>query len=519
MLPANDRLNSMPGSVPSLSRIDELAQLLWNNPRQFTLFMDSITPSCPIRENVKSVGLFFHALGIGGGERVTRLLASLFIQIGLKVTVFTNVPPTDSSFVSSLPENTQLIVLPNSQTITPDQYHVRATQFLNALVENQIDALVFFHWFFATLPLETYLSKCVGVSTHLYVQSSFPLLFLDHDLPTRYCDIPFCYKHIDNLICLNEMDRQFWSNFNHDVRLTYNPVTLNPVDVAPSKLQGHTVIWPARLHRDKCPQKVIPIMTELIKLVPDAKLLMVGPVDSDFRAQFLEELKLAKLESAVEIVGPQPESEMTRWYAKADAFLLTSQREGWSLALGEALAMGLPAVIYELSYLTLAQCDAVISVPQNDSLGAANALAKLLLNKDESRSRASVGRKYMMHIASYDYASFWNSCFLDARTKVASNNRNPLNDMMWRELFEAYWSHIEAGEGREAQLNNSLATQNDLFDERISEIEQQHRLELDQLKNHYEQSISLKLGRLITYIPRKFKKVVRTIRTRVHILR
>lgn len=511
----NDHLSGMPESVPPLDQIDELAQLLWNNPKQFNLLIDNITPDLPpLRESVKSVGLFFHALGIGGGERVTRMLASKFIQMGLKVTVFTNVPPTDSSFVSSLPKEIRLIILPNSQTITPDKYRVRAIRFLNALVENQIDALVFFHWFFATLPLETYLSKCLGVSTHLYIQSSFPLLFLDQDLPPRYCDIPFCYKHVDNLICLSEMDRLFWSSFNYDVRLTYNPVTLHPANVAPSKLQGHTIIWPARLHRDKCPQKVIPIMAELVKLVPDAKLLMVGPVNSDFLVQFQEELKLAKLESTVKVVGPQPESEMIRWYAIADAFLLTSQREGWSLALAEALAMGLPAVIYELPYLTLAQCDAVVSVPQNDSVEAARALANILLNKHEAHKQASIGRSFISRIASYDYASFWSSCFTDARTKRPSIIKDPQNDNMWRELFEAYWSHIEAHEKRESALRdqcNKFAIQNEI-------LQEEFRSELNRMKSHYERSTSLRLGRMITFVPRKIKSCIRTVQAKFHIV-
>ncbi|MCE9594924.1 MAG: glycosyltransferase [Planctomycetes bacterium] len=75
---------------------------------------------------------------------------------------------------------------------------------------------------------------------------------------------------------------------------------------------------------------------------PFAKLVFIGrgPLEAAVRA----EADTAGMQHAVELVGEKPPTELARWYAAADALLLTSSREGRPNVVLEALASGLPVV-------------------------------------------------------------------------------------------------------------------------------------------------------------------------------
>lgn len=75
---------------------------------------------------------------------------------------------------------------------------------------------------------------------------------------------------------------------------------------------------------------------------PFAKLVFVGrgPLEHRLRAAAAE----AGIDRSVELLGERPPAELAKWYAAADALLLTSSREGRPNVVLEALASGLPVV-------------------------------------------------------------------------------------------------------------------------------------------------------------------------------
>lgn len=511
-------INPHNASSNLVDKVVEIAGTCWDSPRLLKNESLQIQCTSPKSKQVKNVAIFFPTLGIGGGERLVRLLVNLFQDMGINSIVLTNAPIPEKQDTPPLPKITKHFVLPDSETMQRSNYRSRATVLHDILVDNDVDAFIFAHWYIKTLTYDALIAKGLGISTHLFIQSSFPLIFLDDDLPPRRCDIPFSYRLFDTVVCLSEMDKLFWKNFSDNVRVTYNPLTIAPALENPSKLEGHTVIWPARLNADKCPERVIPIMQKLIELVPDAKLIMVGPVEDNYKMTFLQLAAEYGVGDKIELVGSQPEESMKEWYRQADAFLLTSRREGWSLALGEALSMGVPAVIYDLPYLTLAQCKAVTSIPQGDSIAAASALASLLTDKPLAHRMASIGIEFMMNIASYDHGAFWKRCFEDAIWKhgrideETTYDTNALFHVMWRELFEGFWSHMErANENMQSQREISdrkIQSQHEAIvalDEQLATTRAAHQKEMQRLVEYYENSRSLKLGRMLTAVPRRIK--------------
>jgi len=94
---------------------------------------------------------------------------------------------------------------------------------------------------------------------------------------------------------------------------------------------------------------------------------------------------------AVVLLGTVPEDELPRWYHAADAFVFPSLKEGWGLALLEALAAGLATVATDIPVFRefLGEQDALL-VPAGDA-GALGDVMVRVVSDPELRSR--LGRR------------------------------------------------------------------------------------------------------------------------------
>ena len=472
--------------------ISEIARTEWDNPtRIIEIFANSELLPVSTKE-VNAAAIYFHTLGIGGGERVTKIIAKTWKKMGMNSRILVDVMPAD---VKQKQNDVPCLEIADYQSITAENYRQRAESIAAAVKNNEIDCLVFAHWIARTLPFDLLLARLLGIRVYLYIQSSFTLFFLDADMPSDYIDIPLSYRLADGIICLSEMDKRFWSSFNRNVIRTNNPITLSPKSGLPP-LNGHNIIWPARMHSDKSPDRVIPIMRELVKTVPDAKLYMIGPVDARYKEYFLELASRNNVKENIIICGPQSENEMIAWYEKCDAFLLTSRREGWSLALAEAQASGLPCLIYDLPYLTLSQSDGVISVPQDDYISAAKELESILTDKQRAQDLGRRGQAFIGKLDNTDPTLFWRKLFSQTGSALGSDDFE-IQYMMARELMSSYRIHHQGEE--HARLINHNTTSS-------LEEERNHLLQRIEM---IENSKSFKIGRSLTFLPRKIMGMIK----------
>jgi glycosyltransferase-like protein len=81
---------------------------------------------------------------------------------------------------------------------------------------------------------------------------------------------------------------------------------------------------------------------------------------------------------AVALLGTVPDEELPRWYHTADAFVFPSRKEGWGLALLEALAAGLAAVTTDIPVFRefLGDQDALL-VPAGDAGALGEAMVRV----------------------------------------------------------------------------------------------------------------------------------------------
>ena len=94
---------------------------------------------------------------------------------------------------------------------------------------------------------------------------------------------------------------------------------------------------------------------------------------------------------AVVLLGTVPDDELPRWYHTADAFVFPSRKEGWGLALLEALAASLATVTTDIPVFRefLGERDALL-VPVGDARALGDVMVRVA---SDPRERRRLGRR------------------------------------------------------------------------------------------------------------------------------
>jgi glycosyltransferase involved in cell wall biosynthesis len=495
--------------------ISHIASTFWTKPAIATSAVCESKSLKVTRNKIKTIAIYFYSFGTGGGERVTHELITMWKAQGFKVILITDIPPQPNDY--SLPKDVKRYVIPDLRTISSDKYAFRGEALHNILLNEKVDILIFAHWFSHTLPWDMITTKLLGIPFLIYIQTSFTQFFLERVYPGGAQGLIGTYKLADGIISLSKMDCMFWSHFNNNVFETINPLTL-PVTKSSAPLKGHTIIWPARLHPDKCPERVIPIMQNVVKSIPDATLLMIGPCSDEFKHSFTLLIKKKNLDKHILIIPPQNFKDMINWYMQSDAYLLTSRREGWSLALAEALAVGLPCVIYDLPYLTLVDDNkAVLTAPQDDVEKISQLLIKVLLDKTLAHYMSKIGRNKITRLENYNFPMFWNNCFTSTLTPHSHtiSNENALEQTLWNSLLNATNTHMEQEALREKNYQEALQQQQQAL-LNLKKDKLQAETSLANLRNDQQAilgSVSFTLGRVLTAVPRAIKSKLNTFKS------
>jgi glycosyltransferase involved in cell wall biosynthesis len=151
---------------------------------------------------------------------------------------------------------------------------------------------------------------------------------------------------------------------------------------------GPVVIFLGRLHARKGLQLLIPAFAQAAHHAPDARLLIVGP-DEGMLAALRDQARAHDLTDRVIFTGLLTGADKLAALAAADVFALPAVGEGFSMAVLEAMACGLPVLMTPgCHFPEVAEAGAGLIVERAvEPLGAA--LRDLLTAADR---RASMGR-------------------------------------------------------------------------------------------------------------------------------
>ena len=384
---------------------------------------------------VKTIATYYHSICNGGLQRVLCSLCALWVEMGYQVIVLTDQPPEKDDY--DLPSSVKRIVIPNYTEMNPDTYAVRAEALNQIILENHIDAVVYHAWILNLMLWDELVIKTAGAAFIAHCHNIFSLLL--YSGWDRYGVVVAPYISADAVMALSDVDAHFWRHINGNVFETINPFTGNISEWKTSSLKNHDILFIGRISSEKRPEEAVKIIEKVRASVPDAKLHIVGTSkQAGYMAQFKKFIIHRDLQDHVILHGFH--KDVRKFYRNTSVFLSTSAYEGYLLTLQESMMAGLPAVMYELPYLTLVRDNpGVISVKQMDSDAAANAIIELFQDDERRIQLGKANRERIEELAGFDFKGLWARVF-DSLTLP----RKTVPDTE-RIMMETMISHLDAG--------------------------------------------------------------------------
>lgn len=177
----------------------------------------------------------------------------------------------------------------------------------------------------------------------------------------------------------------------------------------------HYIIFVGRLHYSKGLDILVDAFFRVHQRLPDTKLVILGP-DFGEGPRLQNQLRALGLTSCVHVLGGVYGDEKLTLLRHAQCFCLPSRQEGFSMAIIEAMALGLPVVISQSCHFPeVAKAGAGEVVPLHAE-SVANSLLRILR---DSRLAATLGGT-ASELARTKYQ--WNSIatnFLGAYASIA----------------------------------------------------------------------------------------------------
>jgi phosphatidylinositol alpha-1,6-mannosyltransferase len=180
-----------------------------------------------------------------------------------------------------------------------------------------------------------------------------------------------------------------------------SPITVCPLGfsspdhaaVAPESRRAPTILTVARMaasERYKGHDQLIDALPDVLRHVPDARLVFVGTGDDVDRLQ--HRASASGVGAHVTFTGFLPDDALQRAYAEASVFAMPSRGEGFGLAYLEAMASGLPCVgsVHDAASEVIDDGVTGYLVDQQDTAEIAARLSGLLTNPER---RVEMGRR------------------------------------------------------------------------------------------------------------------------------
>jgi glycosyltransferase involved in cell wall biosynthesis len=316
-----------------------------------------------VQRATKNIGIIITDLGPGGAQRIASIQADYLYKQGYHVSLIT-LDKTDDLF----PTNEKTLRIRLEQDDANELYSVIEKMGLDLVIDH-------LHWsehhysFFELLKKK---EKKFIIFDHA---SYFYPLFFNHSV-SMFPRRRLVYGLADAVACLTRHTCAIFRLELNNAVVMHNPLSYQSDKL--SDLKDETIIavgnW---LRSEKRLWCVFKTFSLLLKLRPKAKLLLVGPYNSnvyDLCADY------GIPSGTIEIVGTQESVE--NFYERSSVLLLTSEVEGFGLVLTEAAMHGVPRVIMEVPGLEDIVIDGVDGyvVQDADCQAAADKIGSLLAN-------------------------------------------------------------------------------------------------------------------------------------------
>ena len=392
---------------------------------------------------INTIGTFYYRARNGGVERVMTQLIELWAKCGYEVVLFTDEVPDTEDY--RLPKGVRRHVLPDSFSGKEENHTARYAAWRRLLLEERVDVVVHHAWLSPALLWDALAVKTMGIPLIQYTHGVFSCMLPEGD-NVRMRDLHrLCRINAlaDRIIALSDVNAAFWRAFNLNTAVLANPCHLLTSEHAQAALDGQDVLWVGRIAPEKQPLEAIAVFMQVHKVMPEARLRIVGKADEAHRYLEMEVRSLVRrigLERNVSFEGLH--NDMTPFYASSALMLSTSRYEGYPMAIAESKVFGLPCVMYDLPYTQFARDgDGIIVVPQGDQAGAARAVIELLQDGQKRHALGVAARKNALASDPDVIRRSWIALLEDLPKPLGNQHPTPPDAILIRTLVE----HLEEG--------------------------------------------------------------------------
>lgn len=164
--------------------------------------------------------------------------------------------------------------------------------------------------------------------------------------------------------------------------------------------EEYDICWFARLD----PSKGCYDLPEVIRVVrneyPGIKAAVIGNSNTRWRPKVDTLVKKYNLEDNIYFLGFLPYDKIFPILKSSKCFISCSYEEGWGITICEALACGIPAILYDLPVYREIFHDGIITVPIGNTDQFAKKILYLLKNEQE---RMELGKRGQKDMRKYDW--------------------------------------------------------------------------------------------------------------------
>lgn len=449
------------------------------------------------KKEVRTVGVFYYRMFNGGVESVLSTLTDIWIKRGYNVVLFTDAEPNKKDFyINPLVKR---VITPAIKDPNWYAQQKRIRVFRQALIENNVDIMVYNAWINPHIVLEEMIIKSCGIPLIIHTHSMFcaELNCPDSSVAYYYSALHRLLAPADSIIALNDVDVAWWKAMGCKAFKTVNPIQL-PLSTQPAALEGNHVLFVGRISPEKQVLDTIRIIEQVVKEIPDAVLHIVGSGDDPNYAKRIDDyIETHKLQKAVKMEGFT--TNVLPYYQQADVMLSTSMYEGFSLALTESKVCGLPLVCYFLPNWDLARAPkGMINIPQGDINAAAKAIVDILRDRDLKQRMGREARESAEELLSIDLSAHWDRIFEQTLQPTQKEDGVKILPPLETAINLAVGKYTE-GIIKRGNIPGFQSGGSQYQSEQVQIL-------VDTLKG-IENSESYKLGLFLTAIPRKLKRV------------
>src|SRR3989344_1515547 len=148
----------------------------------------------------------------------------------------------------------------------------------------------------------------------------------------------------------------------------------------PTQAQNFDAVSLGRIHYTKGVFDLPLIWEKVVKVLPNAKLAVIGTGPAELTSNLRSQIELLSLEKKITLTGFLPQRKVWSILKNSKVFLFTDHEAGFGLAVAEAMAAGLPVIGWNIGILGQVFKKGYIMVPLEEIHKFAKAVVSLLDN-------------------------------------------------------------------------------------------------------------------------------------------